>query len=72
LPGAAERDRHMAVCRKEFDWQGQVEASLDPERTGAFLEKSASARDEGCTMCGEFCAIKLGRMAKDRATGAKC
>ena len=72
LPGAAERDRRMAVFRKEFDWQGQVDASLDPERTGALLEKSASAQDEGCTMCGEFCAIKLGRTAKDKAAGEKC
>jgi phosphomethylpyrimidine synthase len=62
LPGAMDRDRRMAACRKEFDWQGQVDASIDPERTGALLEKSASAQDEGCTMCGEFCAIKLGKV----------
>jgi len=24
-------------------------------------EKSKSAKEEGCTMCGEFCAIKLGK-----------
>ncbi|MDI9569316.1 MAG: phosphomethylpyrimidine synthase ThiC [Pseudomonadota bacterium] len=71
LPGAAERDRCMAVCRKAFDWQGQVDASLDPARAGALLEKSTSAREEGCTMCGEFCAIKLGRKAKDRTAAVK-
>ncbi len=64
LPGAMERDRRMAICRKEFDWQGQVAAALDPERAGALLEKSAGAHDEGCTMCGEFCAIKLGKAKK--------
>ena len=59
--GARERDRKMSQCRKSFDWQGQVELSIDPEKTSAFLEKSKSAQDEGCTMCGEFCAIRLGK-----------
>jgi len=61
ISGAAERDRKMSEARKTFDWQGQVDLSLDPEKTVALLEKSRSANEEGCTMCGEFCAIKLGR-----------
>jgi len=61
VKGARERDRKMSECRKNFDWQGQVDLSIDPERTVALLEKSKSADDEGCTMCGEFCAIKLGK-----------
>jgi len=61
VKGARERDRKMSECRKNFDWQGQVDLSIDPERTVALLEKSKSAQDEGCSMCGEFCAIKLGK-----------
>ncbi|HPC85731.1 MAG TPA: phosphomethylpyrimidine synthase ThiC [Smithellaceae bacterium] len=61
IPGAFERDRKMSECRKNFDWQGQVDASLDPDKTTALLEKSKSANEEGCTMCGEFCAIRLGK-----------
>jgi len=61
LPGAMEKDIRMAKSRKEFDWQGQIDVSLDPERAGAWLERSESAKEEGCTMCGEFCAIKLGK-----------
>lgn len=61
LPGALEKDIRMARYRKEFDWQGQIDVSIDPVRTGAWLERSESAREEGCTMCGEFCAIKLGK-----------
>ena len=61
FPGARESDRKMSQCRKNFDWQGQVDLSIDPEKTVALLEKSKSAKDEGCTMCGEFCAIKLGK-----------
>jgi len=51
----------MSSCRKNFYWQGQVDLSIDPEKTVALLEKSKSANNEGCTMCGEFCVIKLGK-----------
>jgi phosphomethylpyrimidine synthase len=51
----------MSQCRKNFDWQGQVDLSIDPQKASAILEKSKSAQDEGCTMCGEFCAIRLGK-----------
>lgn len=61
FPGALERDLRMAKARKSFDWDGQVTESLDPEKTARLLEKSESAKEEGCTMCGEFCAIKLGK-----------
>lgn len=61
LPGARAKDKRMSQCRKTFDWQGQVDLSIDPEKTVALLEKSKSAKDEGCTMCGELCAIKLGK-----------
>jgi len=64
VPGAIERDHRMARCRKEFDWDGQIEASLDPVRSRAWLEKSKSAGEEGCTMCGELCAVRLGRKRK--------
>lgn len=61
LPGALEKDSRMAACRKTFDWQGQIDASIDPDKTRRLLETSKSAKEEGCTMCGEFCAIKLGK-----------
>jgi phosphomethylpyrimidine synthase len=64
IPGAMEKDVMMARYRKAFDWHGQIQVSIDPEKSEKFLEKSESAKEEGCTMCGEFCAIKLG-VAKD-------
>ncbi|MBU4343938.1 MAG: phosphomethylpyrimidine synthase ThiC [Desulfobacteraceae bacterium] len=62
--GALEKDLLMAKYRDEFNWAEQIKLSIDPEKTEAFLEKSESAGDEGCTMCGEFCAIKLGKTKK--------
>ena len=61
---AREKDKKMSQCRKNFDWQGQVDLSIDPKKTISLLEKSKSARDEGCTMCGELCAIKLGKKTR--------
>ncbi len=62
--GALEKDLLMAQYRDEFNWTEQIKLSIDPEKTEAFLEKSESASQEGCTMCGEFCAIKLGKIKK--------
>jgi len=61
VPGALDKDRIMAQHRKAFNWQGQIDISIDPVKTKALLETSTSAHEEGCTMCGELCAIKLGR-----------
>jgi phosphomethylpyrimidine synthase len=69
VPGAIEKDLLMAQHRKNFDWEGQIAVSLDPKKTEAFLEKSESAKEEGCTMCGEFCAIKLGKKEDVSAVG---
>jgi len=66
LPGSMEKDLSMARFRKEFDWEGQIRTAIDPETAEKYLEKSESAKKEGCTMCGEFCAIKLGRKEKER------
>ncbi len=68
LPGATEKDFTMAKHRKEINWEGQIAAAIDPERAGKLLEKSGSAKEEGCTMCGEFCAIKIG---KRKAAGSR-
>ncbi len=59
VPGAMERDKRMARCRKKLDWQGQIEASLDPERARSMRESSRPEDEDVCTMCGEFCAIKV-------------
>lgn len=66
IPGAFEKDITMAKYRKTFDWIGQTNVSIDPEKTEKFLERSESAKEEGCTMCGELCAIKLGKISSHK------
>lgn len=61
VPNARERDDKMAHFRKVFDWEGQISVSLDPAKARELLETSDSAQKEGCTMCGDLCAIKMGK-----------
>jgi phosphomethylpyrimidine synthase len=68
ISGAYKKDHVMARYRKEFNWEGQVTTAIDPVKANALLEKSESVDDEGCTMCGEFCAIRLGKQ-KRKTTG---
>ena len=65
-PGAMNKDILMAKYRSEFNWDGQIELSIDPDRSRAWLERSESAKEEGCTMCGDLCAIKLGKKKAHR------
>ena len=55
---AIERDLEMARARKNFDWQKQIDLSIDPEKAKRYHEEGKSAEDQVCTMCGEFCAMK--------------
>ena len=59
LPCAMERDNQMAQFRKKLDWKGQIATSLDPETARKLWESSPSKNGTACTMCGEYCAIKL-------------
>jgi len=55
---ALERDIEMSKARKAFDWDRQIELSIDPEKARRYHEEGKSTGKDVCTMCGEFCAIK--------------
>ena len=50
---AIERDRAMSVARKELDWSAQRKYAIDKE---VFCNVKDGTP---CTMCGEFCSMKL-------------
>ena len=59
VPGAAEWDLSMAKARKALDWEGQIALSVDPTHAAAVrAEKNPDHRKE-CSMCGEFCAMRV-------------
>ena len=55
---AFQRDLDMSKARRDFDWEKQIELSIDPEKARRYHDEGKSKEDEVCTMCGEFCAIK--------------
>ena len=58
VKGARQWDRKMSVARKALDWRAQGKLALDPEKFRAVRKKSKLRNNQGCTMCGEFCAVK--------------
>jgi phosphomethylpyrimidine synthase len=69
VPGAAELDRKMAICRKNLDWQGQMGLSLNPERVKEWRSQAPPAEQDVCSMCGEFCAIRKVEKALHKKDG---
>lgn len=61
---ATERDYLMSMARKDFDWKQMQKLSIDPERfkelRRAECEKNpALEKTNYCSMCGEYCAMKV-------------
>ncbi|MGQ9853334.1 MAG: phosphomethylpyrimidine synthase ThiC [Candidatus Oleimicrobiaceae bacterium] len=59
VPGAAEWDKGMARARKALDWQRQMALAIDPEMVRRARQQSPPQESDVCTMCGEYCALKL-------------
>lgn len=57
---AIERNAEMSRYRKALDWEGQIKMAIDPEKIRSF-RKDRSLADNVCSMCGEYCAMKIVR-----------
>ncbi len=53
------RERSMSQSRKSLDWEGMYQNAIDPKTARASRAQAPSGDDEVCSMCGEFCAIKV-------------
>ncbi|MGQ9455657.1 MAG: phosphomethylpyrimidine synthase ThiC [Armatimonadota bacterium] len=59
VPGAIEWDLEMAHARKRRDWVRQLALSVDPARAREIRDKRSSSNKEVCSMCSEYCAMKI-------------
>lgn len=57
---AVERNAEMSRYRKALDWEGQIKMAIDPDKIKSF-RKERSLDDDVCSMCGEYCAMKIVR-----------
>ena len=49
----------MAVARKNLDWEAMFDVCLDPEKARRYRERGCTKKEDGCSMCGDVCAVKI-------------
>ena len=59
VPGAAEWDLSMARGRKALDWEAQMDLAIDSETARAKRAWREAADTDACSMCGNYCAVKI-------------
>jgi phosphomethylpyrimidine synthase len=58
---AIDRNIEMSKARKDLNWDRQISLAIDPVKAQAYRSGSKPSSNDVCTMCGEFCAIKIVR-----------
>ena len=61
LNSAWENEKKMSHARRNFDWEKQFELSFDSEKPKKFRKNCSVEEDDMCSMCGEYCALRLAR-----------
>jgi len=54
-----DRDRRMSKARAELDWETMYSLAIDGEKARRYRSRGDTKEDEGCSMCGDVCAIKI-------------
>ena len=52
-------DNDMAQARKDLDWEKQLALAIDPVKAREYRLKKNKTGEEACSMCGEYCAVKI-------------
>lgn len=58
IKGAKEWDHQMSDARKRLDWETMFQLAIDPEKARRYRETSKPEKEDTCSMCGNFCAMK--------------
>jgi phosphomethylpyrimidine synthase len=67
VPGAMEWDLKMAKARKALDWKKQLDLAIDPVHAKEVRAAKNKSTDEYCSMCGDYCAVKIAGQYLDEA-----
>jgi phosphomethylpyrimidine synthase len=57
--GKRDQDLDMARARRDLDWEKMYSLAIDPDHARAIRDSRAPEDIEACTMCGEYCALKI-------------
>ena len=58
VPGAIDWDLKMDKARRVLDWNAQFDAAIDPEKARRYRQEAKPEKEDTCSMCGNFCAVK--------------
>lgn len=58
IPGARDWDDAMSKARKAQDWEKMYELAIDPQHARSSRSEVMPSKDDVCSMCGEFCALR--------------
>jgi phosphomethylpyrimidine synthase len=59
LKKTRKADLEMGHARRDLDWTRQFQLAMNPARAKAIRDERSPADTEACTMCGDYCAIKI-------------
>ena len=52
-------DLEMGHARRDLDWERQFQVAMNPERARKIRSERMPADTDACTMCGDYCALKI-------------
>ncbi|MDD6618466.1 MAG: phosphomethylpyrimidine synthase ThiC [Clostridiales bacterium] len=58
IKGARDWDDQMSTARKKLDWEAMFDLSMDPEKARRYRAEAKPEKEDTCSMCGNFCAVK--------------
>ena len=58
LPHAMDWDNKMSAARKKLDWEAMFGLAIDPEKAREYRASSRPEKEDTCSMCGNFCAVR--------------
>ena len=58
IKGARDWDDAMSTARKKLDWKEMFNLSIDPDKARNYRASAKPEKEDTCSMCGNFCAVK--------------
>lgn len=58
IPNAVDWDNEMSLARKQLDWNKMFSLAINPDKARSYRESSKTEKEDTCSMCGNFCAVK--------------
>ncbi|MGL6200031.1 MAG: phosphomethylpyrimidine synthase ThiC [Lachnospiraceae bacterium] len=58
ISGAKDWDYAMSKARKNLDWNTMFSLAIDEEKARSYRESAKPEKEDTCSMCGNFCAVK--------------